>query len=64
MIIENMFDSKIIYQINVEDLQKVAGEIINRSLTEDEIDLLESEIGDQIDWYGVIQSAINKNIDE
>ncbi|MFQ3599464.1 MAG: hypothetical protein SNJ55_10430 [Chloroherpetonaceae bacterium] len=53
---------KIIYQLTVEDLQNVANEELNRDLTEEEIKLLEDKIGDYIDWYEIISSAISNNI--
>lgn len=53
---------KIIYQLTVEDLQNVANDELNRDLTEDEIKLLEDKIGDYIDWYEIISSAISNHI--
>lgn len=53
---------KIIYKITVEDLQKVAQDELNRSLTDDEINLLEDKIEDSIDWYNIISMSIINNI--
>jgi len=53
---------KIVYQLTVEDLQNVANDELNRDLTEEEITLLENKIGDYIDWYEIICSAISNHI--
>lgn len=53
---------KIIYQLTVEDLQNVANDELNRDLTEEEIKLLEDKIGDYVDWYEIISSAISNHI--
>lgn len=60
MAIENL--DKTIYQLTVEDLQNVANDVLERELTENEINLLEEKIADYIDWYDVIHSAIIHNI--
>ncbi len=54
---------KIVYQLTIEDLLTVAKETLDRELTEQEIQVLEEKIGDHIDWYGAIQSAIWQNIE-
>jgi hypothetical protein len=53
---------KIIYHLTIADLQTVANDALNRNLTETEIKILESKIGDYMDWYGAIQLAIWQNI--
>lgn len=60
MTTENM--DKTIYQLTVVDLQNVANDVLERELTENEINSLEEKIGDYIDWYDVIHSAIIHNI--
>ena len=55
---------KPIYQLTVEDLQNVANDLLNRNLTNKEIELLEDKIGDYIDWYHIIENAIMLNIDK
>jgi hypothetical protein len=50
---------RIIYSINVEDLQNVAEQEIDRELTDKEIEFIENRLGDYLDWYGVIASAMN-----
>ncbi|MDO5664757.1 MAG: hypothetical protein Q4G63_05830 [Bacteroidia bacterium] len=53
---------KVIYQLTIEDLQKVATEILERNLTENELKLIEDKISDNIDWYGAIENRILQNI--
>ena len=52
--------SKVIYSINVEDLQTVAEQELDRELTDEEIKNVEKRLGDYIDWY----SAISLTLDE
>lgn len=53
---------KIIYSINIEDVQNVAEQELGRKLTEKELKVIQHKIGDYIDWYEVINSAIIGNI--
>ena len=50
---------KIIYSINIEDVQTVAEEELGRKLGRKELKIIEDKIGDYIDWYEAILSAIN-----
>jgi hypothetical protein len=50
---------RIIYSINVEDLQNVAEKELERELTNKEIKIVEERLGDYIDWYGAIASALS-----
>jgi len=52
-------DDRIVYSINVEDIQNVAGDMLYRRLTKKEIDFVERRVGDYIDWVQAIESAIN-----
>ena len=54
--------SKVIYSINVEDLQTVAEQELERELTNDEIEIVEKRLGDHIDWYGAIALTLNEVI--
>ena len=54
--------SDIVYSLIKEDLQTVSNEVLNRDLTTEEITLLESKIGDYIDWYDSIENAIQQLI--
>ncbi len=55
-------NNKIIYSINIEDVQKVAKQELDRELTDKELKLVENKIGDYIDWYGAIELSINDAI--
>jgi ABC-type Fe3+ transport system substrate-binding protein len=57
-----MNEDKIIYSINISDLQTVAEDELNRRLTKKEIKILEDKISDYFGWYDAISTAINKHI--
>lgn len=52
----------IIYSLNVEDVQTVALEELDRELTMKEIEKIEDTIAENIDWYGAILDAINAKL--
>jgi predicted transcriptional regulator len=54
--------SKIIYSINIEDVQNVAAEELERKLTKKELEIIEDKIGNYIDWYSAIDIAIQNEI--
>lgn len=54
--------SKIIYSINIEDVQNVAEEEHGRKLTKKELKIIEDKLGDYIDWYNAIDMAIQNII--
>lgn len=51
---------KIIYSINIEDIQNVAKQALDRTLTEEELKLVGDKLGDYVGWY----EAILKVMDE
>lgn len=54
---------RIIYSLNVEDVQTVAKEELGRELLPEEIEIVEREIGDYINWYEIITiTMINSKI--
>ena len=53
---------KIIYSINIEDVQNVAEEEFERELSEKELKIVEDKIGDYIDWYNAIETTIRNEI--
>jgi len=53
-----MRKSKIIYSLNVEDVQTVANEVLERDLSDDEIKNILDDIADKIKWFDAIESAI------
>ena len=56
----NMIDpEKIIYSINIEDVQNVAEQELERKLTAKELRLVEDKVGDYINWYEAILNAID-----
>jgi hypothetical protein len=54
----------IIYSLNIEDIQKVALQEIDRELNENEIEQVKDSIQEKIDWYGVILDSINEKINK
>lgn len=53
--------NKVIYALNVADVQTVSSRVLNRELTDKEIALVEDSLGDFIDWFQAIQHAILNN---
>ncbi|MBE7446977.1 MAG: hypothetical protein HS132_17865 [Planctomycetia bacterium] len=51
---------KIIYSINIEDIQNVAEQELDRKLTEEELRLVEDRLGDYVGWYEAILNAMNE----
>lgn len=58
-----MRKDKIVYHINVADIQTVAQEELERDLTDEEINVVEEKIGEQIDWYEAIRNIIITEIE-
>ncbi len=52
----------IIYSLSIKDIQDVADAEIGRELTSDEITIIIDSIGDRINWYEIILSAIMDKI--
>jgi len=59
-----MKKNKIIYSINIEDVQNVAQEELERDLTDGELRIIEDKIGDQFDWHEAIASVIAMHISQ
>lgn len=55
-------NERIVYSINIEDIQNVANEELNRDLTEGELKKVEEKLGEYFDWYGTIACCINEII--
>ena len=53
---------KIIYGINVNDLQEVSNQVLERRLTKKEIALVQGSVGDYVDWVQAIENAIRKHV--
>ncbi|MCX5802946.1 MAG: hypothetical protein NTU69_05360 [Proteobacteria bacterium] len=54
-----MNTSKIIYSINIEDIQNVAEEYLGRQASKKELRIVENKVGDYIDWHEAIVLAID-----
>ena len=50
--------TRIAYSINIENIQNVAEQELERKLTAKELRLVEDKIGDCINWYEAILNAI------
>lgn len=55
--------NEIIYSINIEDIQKVATSVLERELTNNEINKIKDLIGEKIYWYDAIADTINEFLD-
>lgn len=55
--------NKIVYSINIKDIQNVADGEFERELTEIEIQKVIKLIGEKIDWYSAILDSINEIIE-
>ena len=55
---------EIVYGINVDDIQEVSIQVLERPLTDEEIALVKESVGDYIDWFQAIENAIQKHINE
>ncbi len=60
---KNQNSQEIIYSLNVDDVQTVAQEEIDRELTQGEIEQIKDLIAVNIDWFGAISNAIRQGID-
>jgi hypothetical protein len=55
-------NDEIVYSINVEDLQNVASDLLDRNLTSEEIKIAVDKLGDYIDWYEAVESSIREAV--
>ena len=55
-------NKKIVYSINVSDLQEVANQVLERDLTQKELFLVEESVGDYIDWFQAVENSICKHV--
>ena len=54
-----MKPSKIIYSLNIEDVQNVAEEELGRQASKRELKIVEDKVGDYIDWHEAISLSLN-----
>jgi len=60
----NDVNERIVYSINVSDIQEVANQVLERDLAKEEISLVENSVGDYIDWFQAIENSILKHVKE
>lgn len=53
-------NNEIFYSLNIEDIQYVAQEELERNLTEKEIETVKNLVASQINWYDAIANAIQE----
>ena len=51
-------ENRIIYSLNIEDLQTVAENELNRKLNDEEIEYMENNLYKYIDWYMAIELTL------
>jgi hypothetical protein len=56
-------NDEIVYSLNIEDIQTVANDVLNRDLIEDEIEKIKESLGKRIKWYEIIYESIVATID-
>jgi nucleoside-triphosphatase THEP1 len=61
---KNDSNYKIVYSINVSDIQEVAQQVLERALTKKEVVMVGKSIGDYLDWFQAIENSIRKQINE
>jgi hypothetical protein len=59
---KNDSNERIIYSMNVGDIQEVASQVLERRLSKKEIILVERSVGDYIDWFQAIENSIREHI--
>jgi len=59
---KNDSSEKIVYSINISDIQEVASQVLERDLTKEEVVLVEKSVGDYIDWFQAIENSIRNHI--
>ena len=53
---------EVVYEISVDDLQNVSMEVLERPLTDIEVDSIKKSVGNHIDWFQAIENAIREKI--
>lgn len=55
-------NDRIVYSINVGDIQEVAKQVLKRDLTKKEVTLVEESVGQYIDWFQAIENALPEHV--
>ena len=53
-------NSEIFYYLNIDDIQEVANQELERDLTDEEIEKIKDRIAENVNWYDAISSAISE----
>jgi len=56
--------NEIFYSLNIEDIQTVAEQEIERELTMEEINQILDSVAEKINWYDAIAETINEHFQE
>ncbi len=56
-------ENRIFYSLNIEDIQTVALEELDRVLTGEEIEMIMNEVPERIPWYEIIADVMYQKID-
>jgi hypothetical protein len=59
---KNNGNDRIVYSINVSDIQDVANQTLKRPLTKKEVILVEDSVGDYLDWFQAIGNSIREYV--
>lgn len=57
-----MRGTKILYSINVKDVQDVAESEFDRKLNDEEMESIARKLGDYIDWYEAVNNSIAETL--
>jgi len=57
-----MKTNKVIYSLDIGDIQEVSNQELGRELSPDEIEKVIEPIAEKIEWYDAIADAIAENI--
>ena len=55
--------NEIVYSLNIEDIQTVAIQEMDRELTDGEIEKVKNLIGKKINWYDAILNSIIEEVE-
>ncbi len=57
-----MNKQKVIYRLKIEDVQNVALAEFGRALTDHELEKVEDNLGDYINWYDLLKMTIENHV--
>ncbi len=55
-----MGKDNLLYALTEDDFQNVSQDILERNLTNEELELVADKFADKIDWFDIIASSINE----